>query len=49
MGYEGGSGFTSGIPNVTAWADWSVAYVKYCDGGSMTGTREVSNRETHIY
>ena len=38
--YEGGSGYTSGDAKVTAWADWAVAYVKYCDGGSMTGTRE---------
>ena len=41
-GYEGGSGYLSGDPKVTAWANWAVAYVKYCDGGSMTGTREVS-------
>ena len=40
MGYEGGSGYTSGDPAKTAWADWAAAYVKYCDGGSMTGTRE---------
>lgn len=40
MGYEGGSGFTSGDPKITAWANWATAYVKYCDGGSMTGTRE---------
>lgn len=39
MGYEGGSGYTSGDPNSTAWANWAAAYVKYCDGGSMTGTR----------
>lgn len=39
-GYEGGSGYLSGDPRVTAWSDWAVAYVKYCDGGSMTGTRE---------
>jgi len=38
-GYEGGSGYLSGNSTETAWANWSVAYVKYCDGGSMTGTR----------
>ncbi len=38
-GYEGGSGYTSGDKNKTAFADFAVAYVKYCDGGSMTGTR----------
>jgi len=38
-GYEGGNGFLSGDPAVTLWANWAVAYVKYCDGGSMTGTR----------
>ena len=40
MGYEGGAGYTSGDPSKTAWANWAAAYVKYCDGGSMTGTRE---------
>jgi O-palmitoleoyl-L-serine hydrolase len=38
-GYEGGSGFTSGVSDITAFANFSVSYVKYCDGGSMTGTR----------
>ena len=39
---EGGSGYTSGDPSKTRWANWATAYVKYCDGGSMTGTREDS-------
>jgi hypothetical protein len=39
-GYEGGSGYLSGDPKLTRWANWAVSYVKYCDGGSMTGTRE---------
>jgi hypothetical protein len=39
-GYEGGSGYLSGDASKTEWADWAVSYVKYCDGGSMTGTRE---------
>jgi hypothetical protein len=30
MGYEGGSGYTSGDPTKTAWANWAAAYVKYC-------------------
>ena len=38
-GYEGGSGYLSGNTADTSWANWAVAYVKYCDGGSMTGTR----------
>ena len=38
-GYEGGSGFLSGDAHLSAWANWSVAYLKYCDGGSWTGTR----------
>lgn len=38
-GYEGGSGFLSGDAGKTAFADWAVVYAKYCDGGSMTGTR----------
>ena len=42
MGYEGGTGYTSGLPNVTKWANWATAYVTYCDGGSMTGTRATS-------
>ena len=39
---EGGSGYTSGDPSKTRWANWATAYVKYCDGGSMTGTKEDS-------
>lgn len=39
-GYEGGTGFLDGDPTSTGWANWAVAYVKYCDGGSFTGTRE---------
>ena len=42
MGYEGGTGYTSGLPNVTKWANWATAYVKYCNGGSVTGTRATS-------
>ena len=38
MGYEGGSGFTSGNPNVTKWANWATAYVKY-------GQRRENGRE----
>lgn len=38
-GYEGGSGFLSGNPAQTVFADWGVAYLKYCDGTSMTGGR----------
>lgn len=33
-------GFLSGDPEKTKWADWAVAFVKYCDGGSWLGTRE---------
>ena len=33
MGYEGGTGYTSGNASVTAWANWATAYIKYCDGG----------------
>merc|ERR1712190_509485 len=40
MGYEGGDGYASGDLKKTAWANWAFSYVKYCDGGSMTGTRE---------
>ena len=32
--------FLSGDVTKTAWANWAVSYVKYCDGGSMTGTRQ---------
>ena len=27
MGYEGGSGYTSGDPTKTAWANWAAAYL----------------------
>ena len=41
-------GFTSGDPSVTAWANWAVSYVKYCDGGSMSGTR-MDNHDRGLY
>ena len=36
---QGGDGLLSGDSSRTAWADWAVAFLKYCDGGSWTGTR----------
>lgn len=36
-GIEAGGGFLSGDPNRTAFANFSVAYLRYCDGGSFTG------------
>ena len=38
-GYEGGLGFLSTNTSISAFANWAVAYLKYCDGGSFTGTR----------
>jgi len=37
--FEGGTGIISGDPTRTAFADFAVAYAKYCDGGSFSGTR----------
>jgi hypothetical protein len=42
-GYEGGSGYTSGDPTKTAFANFAVSYVKYCDGGSFTGKPPLSS------
>lgn len=36
---EGGTGMTSGDPNKTAFSDFAVAYARYCDGGSFSGTK----------
>eukprot|EP01043_Picozoa_sp_COSAG02_P001150 COSAG02_NODE_23_length_52893_cov_58.101868_30_plen_291_part_00 len=35
---EGGRGYTSGNASRTAFADFGVAYARYCDGGSFSGT-----------
>jgi hypothetical protein len=43
MGYEGGTGFTSGNPNVTKWANWATAYVKYGQEERGVGERERGN------
>ena len=39
--FEGGTGIISGDPALTGFADFAVAYVKYCDGGSFSGTMTV--------
>jgi O-palmitoleoyl-L-serine hydrolase len=36
---EGGTGYTSGDPSRTHFADFAVGYARYCDGGSFSGTR----------
>lgn len=39
-GIEGGGGMISGDSTLTRWANWSVAYVIYCDGGCFSGMRD---------
>lgn len=37
-GIEGGTGYTSGNSSRSRFANFSVAYARYCDGGSFSGT-----------
>ena len=35
---EGGTGYTSGNATRTKFSDFGIAYARYCDGGSFSGT-----------
>ena len=39
LGYEGARGILSHDSSTSAWHNWALAFVRYCDGGAFLGAR----------